>query len=34
MKSVVREKLIALNASKKYMKRAYTNSLTAPLKSP
>jgi hypothetical protein len=32
MKAVLREKLIALSASKKKLKRAYTNSLTAHLK--
>jgi hypothetical protein len=32
MKSVVRGKLIALSASKKKLKRAYTNSFTAHLK--
>jgi hypothetical protein len=32
MKSVVRGSLIALSASKKKLKRAYTNSLTAHLK--
>jgi hypothetical protein len=33
MKTVVRGKLIALSASKKKLKRTYTNSLTAHLKS-
>jgi hypothetical protein len=32
MKAVVREKLIALSAPKKKLKRAYTSSLTAHLK--
>ena len=32
MKAVVRGKLIALSASKKKLKRAYTSSLTAHLK--
>jgi hypothetical protein len=32
MKAVVRRKLIALSASKKKLKRAYTSSLTAHLK--
>jgi hypothetical protein len=32
MKAVLREKLIALNASKKKLERAYTSSLTAHLK--
>jgi hypothetical protein len=32
MKAVLREKLIALSASKKKLKRAYTSSMTAHLK--
>jgi hypothetical protein len=32
MKAVVKGKVIALCVSKKKLKRAYTNSLTAPLK--
>ena len=32
MKAVLREKLIALSASKKKLEKAYTNSLTAHLK--
>jgi hypothetical protein len=32
MKTVVREKLIALSSSKKKLERAYTTSLTAHLK--
>ena len=32
IKAMVREKLIALSASKKKLKRAYTNNLTAHLK--